>query len=163
MLPLGMKHTRYGWWVLGAFALLLIGCAMVPADSSLNPQEGGEKRVVIDQTLQMLRAYEGDKLVLESRVSTGKNHWTPNGSYRVQGKYRMHYSSIYNNAPMPYSVQVHGNYFIHGFTDVPNHPASKGCIRLPLTNGNPAKEFFEWVEVGTPVSITGRWEQPRAH
>jgi lipoprotein-anchoring transpeptidase ErfK/SrfK len=96
--------------------------------------------------------------VLESRVSTGrKGKRTPNGSFRVGVKWRMHRSRLYDNAPMPYSVQVHGNYFIQGFASVPPYPASRGCIRLPLTNGNPAKQFFEWVEPGTPVEIVGEW------
>lgn len=115
------------------------------------------KRVEIDKTLQVLRAYESERLVLHSRVSTGRGNSTPNGSYRVQGKQRMHYSRLYDNAPMPYSVQLRGHYFIHGFSYVPNRPASHGCIRLPLTGGNPAKQFYEWVEIGTPVEITGRW------
>ena len=59
---------------------------------------------------------------------------------------------------MPYSVQVNGNVFVHGFSSVPRFPASHGCIRVPLDNGNPAKQFFEWVEPGTPIEITGHWE-----
>lgn len=121
------------------------------------PPAAPAKRVVIDKTTQVLRAYEGDRIVLECRVSTGRGNSTPNGSYRVQEKQRMHYSRLFDNAPMPYSVQVSGHYFIHGFSSVPNRPASHGCIRLPLTGGNPAKQFYEWVEVGTPVEITGRW------
>jgi lipoprotein-anchoring transpeptidase ErfK/SrfK len=58
---------------------------------------------------------------------------------------------------MPWSVQVNGNYFIHGFTSVPDRPASHGCIRLPLTGDNPAKRFFDWVAPGTPIEITGDW------
>lgn len=114
------------------------------------------KRVEIDKTRQLLRAYEDERLVLESRVSTGRGNSTPNGSYQVQGKQRMHYSKLYHHAPMPYSVQVSGHYFIHGFSYVPNRPASHGCIRLPLTGVNPAELFYEWVELGTPVEIMGR-------
>jgi lipoprotein-anchoring transpeptidase ErfK/SrfK len=66
----------------------------------------------------------------------------------------MHRSSRYHNAPMPWSVQVRGHVFIHGFTSVPRYPASHGCIRLPLDEGNPAKFFYEWIEPGTPVKVT---------
>ncbi len=58
---------------------------------------------------------------------------------------------------MPYSVQISGNYVIHGFNSVPNRSASHGCIRLPLTVANPARMFYEWVSPGTPVTIMGRW------
>ena len=44
--------------------------------------------------------------------------------------------------------------FVHGFTSVPYYPASHGCIRLPLTGGNPAKFFYEWTDTGTPVKVT---------
>ena len=54
-------------------------------------------------------------------------------------------------------MQVNGNYSIHGFTSVPDHPASHGCLRMPLAGDNPAKRFFDWVEIGTPIEITGEW------
>lgn len=64
----------------------------------------------------------------------------------------MHYSRRYDNAPMPYSVHVGGNYFIHGFSSVPSYPASHGCIRLPV---DAAREFYGWITPGTPVRIRG--------
>lgn len=115
--------------------------------------------MVVDKTTQMLRAYDGDRVVLETRVSTGKwDKSTPNGEFNVGVKERMHHSRLFDNAPMPYSVQVTGNVFIHGFTSVPRHPASHGCIRVPLDQGNPAKQFFDWVDPGTPVEVIGHWE-----
>ncbi|MDR3401106.1 MAG: L,D-transpeptidase [Chthoniobacter sp.] len=113
----------------------------------------------IDKTHQTLSAYEGDKLVLQTHVSTGKwDKSTPNGHFQAGDKFLMHYSKLFNNAPMPYSVEVNGNVFIHGFTSVPRQPASHGCIRLPLDGDNPAKRFYEWVERGTPIDISGQWE-----
>jgi lipoprotein-anchoring transpeptidase ErfK/SrfK len=117
------------------------------------------KRVVIDRTKQELRAYQGKRMVLKSRISTGRQgKKTPAGTFRA-GPYkaRMHYSSLYDNAPMPWSVQVVGDIFVHGYQSVPGRPASHGCIRLPLDEGNPAKWFYHWVSIGTPVEITGRW------
>ena len=122
-------------------------------------QTGFGKRVVIDKTNQTLRAYEGGSLVFQSRVSTGRpGRETPSGRYSAQSKKRMHYSTLYDNAPMPYSVQISGNYFIHGFSSVPNWPASHGCIRMPLSK---APAFFNWVEPGTPISVTGHWPGPK--
>ena len=116
------------------------------------------KKVVIDKSAQQIRAYQGSRLVMKSRVSTGREgHGTPDGRFKVAMKQRMHRSRLYHWAPMPYSVQVHGNVFIHGFTSVPNRPASHGCIRMPLTGGNPARWFFNWIDTGTPVTIKGRW------
>lgn len=134
----------------------MAGC--VSAQTPGAPAPAG-KHVVVDKTAQMLRAYEGDRLVFQSRVSTSKwDRFTPNGQFTAGDKERMHYSKLFHNAPMPYSVQVVGDIFIHGFTSVPNHPASHGCIRLPLDGGNPAKRFYEWIETGTPIEIIGQWE-----
>lgn len=131
-------------------------------------EAAGGKRVVIDKGTQTLRAYENNQLVFQTRVSTGRaGKETPNGSYRAHGKKRMHYSSLYHNAPMPYSVPFNGNYFIHGYSQVPPFPASNGCVRLPLSS---APVFYNWVTSGTPISIVGSWnggpprkEQHRRH
>ena len=83
---------------------------------------------------------------------------TPAGEFRAGPvKSRMHRSRLYHNAPMPWSVQVHENIFIHGFRKVPRRPSSHGCIRLPLTGANPAKWFYNWIDLGTPISIKGHW------
>ena len=135
-------------------ALLL---AVKGGGSAALPSMFVSKRVEIDKSTQSLRAYEDCRLVIESRVSTGRHNSTPNGRYRVVQKQRMHYSKRYKNAPMPYSVQYSGHYFIHGYRSVPNRPASHGCIRVPLTGENSAKQFFEWVELGTPIEVFGQW------
>jgi hypothetical protein len=134
-------------------------CVLTPlilaSSCQRQPQQPAGKWAEVDKTNQVLRAYAGDKLVLESPVSTGKEgHATPNGTFAAGEKFRMHHSDLYDNAPMPYSVQIGGSYFIHGFSSVPAHPASHGCIRLPMEQ---AKQFFDWVERGTPVIVTGKW------
>lgn len=118
----------------------------------------GVKRVVISKKAQELRAYEGDLLVFKTHVSTGrKGHGTPSGHFAAGRKERIHYSSLYDDSPMPWAVQVDGNVFIHGFTSVPRYPASHGCIRMPLVGGNPAKWFWHWIDYGTPVTIANDW------
>ena len=118
----------------------------------------GEPRVEVNKSKQELRAYQGDVLVLDTHVSTGrKGHRTPSGSFAAHGKERIHYSSLYDDAPMPWAVQIDGNVFIHGFTSVPRFPASHGCIRVPLRGKNPARWFWHWVPIGTPVTVGDTW------
>lgn len=113
-----------------------------------------EKRVEVSLAEQRLRAWQGNRLVLETKVSSGRRGRTPAGNFHAGPfKARMHRSSRYHNAPMPWSVQINGHVFIHGFTSVPDYPASHGCIRVPLTGGNPARFFYEWVDRGTPVRV----------
>jgi len=68
-------------------------------------------------------------------VSTGI-YGTPSGTFRPQSLARHHRSTIYNNAPMPYSIFYDGNFAIHGTTHVRQlgGPASRGCIRLHPSN-----------------------------
>ncbi|MBK8040503.1 MAG: L,D-transpeptidase [Verrucomicrobiaceae bacterium] len=114
----------------------------------------GAQRVEVSLKNQRLKGWQGDRLVLETKISSGRNGATPAGEFHA-GPYRskLHFSSLYNNAPMPWSVQINRHIFIHGFSSVPDYPASHGCIRMPLTGGNAARFFYEWVLSGTPVSV----------
>ena len=144
-------------WLKSAVLTLLVYSMTAQGSQAAfwNRQNTGQKHVVIDKSHQVLMAYEGNQLVLESRISTGKRgKETPNGHFHAQSKSLMHHSRLYGNAPMPYSVQIAGNYFIHGFSSVPSYPASHGCIRVPIDT---AQQFYQWVTPGTPVDIVGRW------
>src|SRR5436190_2580838 len=68
-------------------------------------------------------------------VSTGI-YGTPSGTFRPQSLSRNHRSSLFNNAPMPYSIFYDGNFAIHGANHVSQlgGPASRGCVRLHPSN-----------------------------
>jgi lipoprotein-anchoring transpeptidase ErfK/SrfK len=71
------------------------------------------------------------------KVSTGTDgHGTPNGTYRPRSLQRFHWSTIYNDAPMPYSIFFRGNYAIHATTAIRRlgGRASHGCVRLHPKN-----------------------------
>lgn len=122
----------------------------------------GTKRVEINKKVQKLRAYQGDRLVAETPVSTGRSGFTtPSGSYTAgPQKARLRYSRKYNNAPMPYSVQIHNGYFMHGYAVVPRYPASHGCVRLPMWGANAARWLWDWIDIGTPIAISNDWATP---
>jgi hypothetical protein len=136
--------------------------ALVARDHKKVAVQFANKHVEVDLANQRLRAYQGARLVLDSHISSGREgKKTPSGEFKAGPvKSPMHRSRLYHNAPMPWSVQVHENVFIHGFQKVPRHPASHGCIRLPLAGANPAKWFYDWIDVGTLVSIRGHWGLP---
>lgn len=82
----------------------------------------------------------------EWNVSTArKGYNTPEGTYQPYLLKSMHYSSKYDNAPMPNSIFFHGGYAIHATYDVKNlgRPASHGCIRLSPQN---ARWLFQIVK-----------------
>lgn len=71
------------------------------------------------------------------KVSTARSGYhTPVGNFRPYLLRRMHYSSKYKNAPMPYSVFFRGGYAIHGtdYLKSLGRRASHGCIRLHPDN-----------------------------
>lgn len=119
----------------------------------------GKKRVVVDLTTQRLRAWQGSKAVYDWPISSGREgKATPTGSFVAGIKEKMHLSTLYGS-PMPFSVHVVGNIFIHGSDRITDTPGSHGCIRLPLSSRrNCAEEFFHWIEPGTPIKIVGAYD-----
>ncbi len=70
-------------------------------------------------------------------ISSGKkNHLTPGSGSCFAPDFieKEHYSSLYNNAPMPNSVFFNGDIAIHATENekMLGKPASHGCIRLSL-------------------------------
>ncbi|SEO93675.1 L,D-transpeptidase catalytic domain [Salinihabitans flavidus] len=87
-------------------------------------------------------------------VSTARDgKCTPTGTYRAQSLSRFHRSSLYNNAPMPFSIFFHGNYAIHGTdqTDKLGSRASAGCVRLHPTH---AEILFEMTRAAGPENLS---------
>ena len=69
----------------------------------------------------------------EWRVSTARpGYETPTGFFRPERLARVWHSTLYHNAPMPYSVFFDGNFAIHGTYETGHlgRPASHGCVRL---------------------------------
>ena len=118
----------------------------------------GDQRVVVNKSHLMLVAWQGESVVFRSQVGIGRlGYESPNGNFKVQNyRAKMHYSSLYNNTPMPWAVQIVGNVFIHGSPQARGR-SSHGCIRLATSGRNPAKWFYMWAERGTPVAIQGHW------
>ena len=112
--------------------------------------------VRIDLSSQRMHVSNGKGENYSWAISSGKSGFnTPRGSYRPQSLRRMHYSSKYNNSPMPYSIFFRGGYAIHGtgYTGMLGRPASHGCVRLGT--GNAAKLFAMVQREGASISISG--------
>lgn len=94
-----------------------------------------------------------------STISTGRpGYRTPTGIFTILQKHVEHYSSKYENAPMPYmerltwyGVALHAGH-------LPGYPASHGCIRLPAGF---AKLLYGVTSLGMTVVITEQLATPR--
>lgn len=114
-------------------------------------------RVHIDKSSQIMRVYVGGYLRHTWRVSTGRRGYnTPTGRYSPKRLARRHYSSKYNNSPMPYSIFFRGGYAIHGSYHIKalGRPASHGCVRLHPRNAARLFSLVRANRAGTRIVIT---------
>lgn len=91
----------------------------------------------VDVSSQTMTVIRHGKVIYQWPVSMArKGKITPRGSYSPQSLSKYHKSSLYNNAPMPYSIFFRGNYAVHGTNQVSRlgRPASAGCVRLKTSN-----------------------------
>jgi lipoprotein-anchoring transpeptidase ErfK/SrfK len=111
----------------------------------------GPVEIVVSLPIQRAYVYRGGTLIGVSTVSSGQpGHETPSGDYRILDKARDHHSSIYESAPMPFMQRLTWDGIALHAGVVPDHPASHGCIRLPLAF---ARNLFAVTRVGARVHI----------
>jgi lipoprotein-anchoring transpeptidase ErfK/SrfK len=114
---------------------LALGILAAIATVALSGAARAEIVVKVDKSTQRMSVIVDGEHRYTWAVSTGI-YGTPSGTYRPQSLARYHRSTIYHNAPMPYSIFYDGNYAIHGTTHISRlgGRASKGCIRLHPSN-----------------------------
>jgi len=118
------------------------------------------KWIEVDLSQQALRAWEGDRLVFSTLVSTGLPQYpTPVGTFRVYVKVR--YERMRGGTPgidyyalpnVPHTMYFYRGYALHGAYWHNNfgHPMSHGCVNLPL---DAAAWLYDWTPLGTVVWI----------
>jgi lipoprotein-anchoring transpeptidase ErfK/SrfK len=111
------------------------GLAVAVAMLSLSGDAQADVVVRVDKSSQRMSVIVNGEHRYTWPVSTGI-YGTPSGSFRPQSMVRYHRSTLYNNAPMPYSIFYDGNFAIHGTTHISQlgGQASRGCIRLHPSN-----------------------------
>jgi hypothetical protein len=117
------------------------------------PAMSGRISMVVDLSAQRAFVYRSGKLIGISTISSGKpGHETPDGTFTVLQKDRMHHSNKYEDAPMPFMERLGWDGLaLHG-GHPGEFPASHGCVRLPM--GFAAALFKENTR-GMQVVITG--------
>jgi lipoprotein-anchoring transpeptidase ErfK/SrfK len=111
----------------------------------------GPVEIVVSIPQQVAYIYRGGTLIGLTTVSTGRpGHETPTGRFPIIEKQRVHHSNLYNEAPMPFMQRLTmGGIALHA-GQIPGHPASHGCVRLPLDF---ARILFGVTQVGATVHI----------
>lgn len=112
---------------------------------------GEEKWIEISLNEQKLRAWEGNRLIMETPVSSGLWAPTPIGNFSIWYKTRSqrmkggskelgtYYDlpNVPNNMFFYQGFAAHGAYWHNNF----GHPMSHGCVNMPLST---AAQLFEW-------------------
>ncbi|MEN6438931.1 MAG: L,D-transpeptidase [Syntrophobacter sp.] len=106
------------------------------------------KFILVDLGQQCLGLYAYGKLIHQFPISSGRNG-TPAKKFVILSKETDHYSTKYDNAWMPYSMRLFGNYFLHAGI-LPSYAASHGCVRVIYEN---MVFVYNWAEVGTPGEV----------
>lgn len=117
----------------------------------------GPMLLIVNRRTQRAILYRNAIPIAVTTVSTGrKDHRTPLGAFTILQKREVHFSSIYDAAPMPFMQRLTWNgVALHG-GHLPGYPASHGCIRLPHDF---AKLLFAETRLGMTVVVT---DQPLA-
>ncbi|TSC88631.1 MAG: ErfK/YbiS/YcfS/YnhG family protein [Microgenomates group bacterium Gr01-1014_7] len=112
---------------------------------------GEEKWIEVNLDEQKLRAWEGNKLVMEFPVSSGLWAPTPKGTFNIWYKTRSQsmvggskdLGTYYNLPNVPNNMFFYQGYAIHGAYWHNNfgNPMSHGCVNSPLAS---AVQIFAW-------------------
>lgn len=119
----------------------------------------GPLLVVVNLATQRAIVFRNGLPIGASTVSTGRpGYETPTGVFTILQKRVEHYSSTYDNAPMPYMQRLTWRGVALHAGRLPGYPASHGCIRLPFEF---AQLLYGTTRVGMTVVITSRAASPR--
>jgi lipoprotein-anchoring transpeptidase ErfK/SrfK len=146
-----------------------------PQPTPISPQSESGKHIVVSLSRQELYAYDGNRLVLSTPVTTGNPALpTPVGHYTIFAKFHPFefvspwpVGSPYYYPPswVSYAMEfIQGGYFIHDApwrsafgpgTDGPGQPGTNyggthGCVNTPFAA---AQFLYYWAPIGTPVDV----------
>ena len=119
----------------------------------------GPALVIVNLETQRLVMFRNGVPIAASTVSSGApGHETPTGVFTILQKNKDHYSSTYNNAPMPNMQRLTWKGIALHAGKLPGYPASHGCVRLPLKF---SELLFGATSMGMTVVITSIPAVPR--
>jgi L,D-transpeptidase catalytic domain len=106
---------------------------------------------IVSLNQQRVTVYDGEGQILQSPVSTGQTGYeTPAGIFSVLERKVEHYSNLYDDASMPFMQRLTWSGIALHAGVLPGHPASHGCIRVPIAF---AERLFERTRLGMRVIV----------
>lgn len=121
---------------------------------------GEEKWIEVSLDQQKLRAWEGNRIIMEFPISSGLWYPTPKGDFTIWYKTRAQtmkggskeLGTYYNLPNVPSNMffykgfAVHGAYWHNNF----GNPMSHGCVNSPLAQ---VAQLFEWTGPVVPPGV----------
>ena len=185
--PRSPRPTPQPRQMRGASAYISRQAPLKVNQSVLNQATPDNVHVRVSLPKQRAYLMVGEQIAADSPISSGKaGHSTPQGHFSVLEKDPDHRSSIYGDfvdssgrvvragisskadsapsgthyvgAPMRWFMRLTGEGVGMHVGILPGYPASHGCIRMRTDGANPARWFFQWVDIGTPITIQGEWQ-----
>jgi len=145
------------WGATESRAVDTVPADLAPGEFIWNPgaAPAGPIAVVVSLDEQRAYVYRNGIEIGVSTVSSGKRgHETPTGIFTILQKDKNHRSSIYNNAPMPFTERLTWDGVSLHAGGLPGYPSSHGCVHLPSRF---AEELFAISPMGmTVVVVNGR-------
>ncbi len=124
------------------------------------PDGAGDKWVNVNLYEQVLTAYQGDKLIFATLISSGLPGWqTHPGTFKVWDQHKasamtgaMGRSDYYSLPAVPYvmffdnDISLHGTYWHDGFGFKHSH----GCVNMSISD---AKWVYDWIGQGGDLTV----------
>ncbi|SDK79907.1 L,D-transpeptidase family protein [Streptomyces indicus] len=112
--------------------------------------------ICVDLTRQLVWVQKGGKVTFKARPmrSGAPKYRTRTGWFRVYARVRFHWSTLYDNAPMPWSQFFSGGQAFHGhYGSIYAPPGSHGCVNM---RPGDAAALWRKAGKGTRVYVFGR-------
>lgn len=110
--------------------------------------------LMIIVNLREQRAYvyrDGERIAITT-VSTGRpGRETPTGTFEILQKEKIHHSTLYNDASMPFMQRLTWDGVALHAGRISGRPASHGCVRLPAKF---AEQLYQLTERGETVVVS---------
>jgi hypothetical protein len=156
------------------------GRTVIPPTIHLNPKDTSKvlgetdasstKHIYVDLSTQKLYAFDGQTIILETWVATGRWGKTPTGNFHIWQKLRSTRMTggsgddFYDLPNVPFVMYFYHDFGLHGAYWHNNfgHTMSHGCVNMRQID---AEILFNWTDgpskgaLGTAVSICDRFTQ----
>lgn len=132
--------------IAGAETVALLGRTERPV--AQRPEAG--KHIEVDLERQVLMLVNADGSVARLvHISSGATGNTPAGDFTVIRQELRSWSKPFKSW-LPYASYFFEGFAMHEYDDVPEYPASHGCVRVPASD---SAAVFAFAEMGMPVLL----------